>query len=45
MLFREIRVFYSDNNTKTMNMICLQNAGLLIVKAGDAYSWHSDLKG
>jgi hypothetical protein len=38
MLFREIRVVYSDNNTKPMNTICLQNAGLLIVKAGGAYS-------
>jgi hypothetical protein len=40
MLFREIIVVYSDDHAKHVNALCGQNAKLLNVKAGDAYSYY-----
>jgi hypothetical protein len=39
-LFKEIITVYSENHTKPINT----NEGLLIVKAGETYSYHWDLK-
>jgi hypothetical protein len=44
MLFREIIVVYSENLMKPTNKLCGQNAALLIIKAGGAYSI-ADFKG
>jgi hypothetical protein len=35
MLFSEITAVYSENHTKFINTLCVQNAELLIVKADD----------
>jgi hypothetical protein len=45
MMFREIIAVYSENHMKLINPICGQNAELLIVKAGGAYTCHWALKG
>jgi hypothetical protein len=37
MLFKEIIIVYADNNMKSINTICGQNAELLIVKAAGTY--------
>jgi hypothetical protein len=39
-LFREIIAVYSENHTKPINTLCGQNAELLDVKTGGAYSYH-----
>jgi hypothetical protein len=44
MPFKEIIAFYSQNDTKLINTICEQNAELMNVKAGGAYSYHWALK-
>jgi hypothetical protein len=40
MLFREIIAVYSENHTKPINTLRGQNAELLNVKVGGAYSYH-----
>jgi hypothetical protein len=45
ILFMEIIAAYSGNHTKPINMLCGQNAELLIVKADGIYSYHWVLKG
>jgi hypothetical protein len=45
MFFNEIITVYSENHMKPMNLLCGQNAELLIVKAGGTYSYHWVLKG
>jgi hypothetical protein len=35
----------TDNNTKPVNTLCGQNAELLVVRKGGAYSYHSALNG
>jgi hypothetical protein len=42
MLFKEIIVVYSENRMKAINigLLCGQNAELLNVKAGGAYSYN-----
>jgi hypothetical protein len=47
MLFTEIIAVYSENHNKPMNTLRRKNAelGLLIIKAGGAYSYHRALKG
>jgi hypothetical protein len=44
MLFREIMAVYSENDTKRINIFCVQNAELLIVKAVGTYSYCGALK-
>jgi hypothetical protein len=36
---------YCENHTKPTNTLCEQNPKLLIVKVGDAHSYHWTLKG
>jgi hypothetical protein len=45
MLFKEIIAVYNENHTKPINAFYEQNAELLNVKAGGAYSYRSALKG
>jgi uracil DNA glycosylase len=40
MLFREIIAVYFENHTETINTIRGQNAELLNVNVGGAYSYH-----
>jgi predicted membrane-bound spermidine synthase len=44
MLFREITVVYSENHIKPI-LTKLRDAELLIVQAGETYSYHRALKG
>jgi hypothetical protein len=39
-LFKKIIAVYSENHAKHINTLCGQNAELLIVKAGNTYSYH-----
>jgi hypothetical protein len=39
MLLREIITVYSENRTKPLNMLCGQNARVLIIKAGDTHNY------
>jgi hypothetical protein len=45
MLIREIIAVLSHYNTKFINTFCEQNAGLLIIEAGDKYIYHWASKG
>jgi hypothetical protein len=45
MLFREIIAVHSENDTKSINTICGQNAELLNVKPGGTDSYHCALDG
>jgi hypothetical protein len=45
MLFKEIVVVYSKNRIEPINTLCKHNAELLIVKAGDIFSYHWDVNG
>jgi hypothetical protein len=45
MLFKEIIAVYSFNRKKSTHTLCGQNAELLILKVGGAYSYHWALKG
>jgi hypothetical protein len=39
MVFKEIIAVYSENHTKPINTICVQNAMLLVAKAGGNFSY------
>jgi hypothetical protein len=43
-LFKEIIAVYSQNHMKGINTLCGQNAEVLVIKAGDTYSYHCVLK-
>jgi hypothetical protein len=45
MLFRETVVVYYENHTEHTNTLCGQNAELLNIEAGGAYSHRYALKG
>jgi hypothetical protein len=40
MLFKEIIVVYSVNNTKAINTLCREDGVILVVKVGGTYSYH-----
>jgi hypothetical protein len=43
MLFREIIAVYCENHTEHTDTLCGQNAGLLDVNAGGAYSYQRNM--
>jgi hypothetical protein len=45
MPFEKIIDADSGNHTKPINILCGQNANILNVKTGGAYSYHCALKG
>jgi hypothetical protein len=45
MLFKEIIAVYPENNTKSINTLCRQNAELVNAKACGTYRYHSALSG
>jgi hypothetical protein len=44
-LFKEIIAVYSENHMKPIHIFCMQNAELLIIKAGSTYISHWAFKG
>jgi hypothetical protein len=45
MLFEKIIAVYTENHKKPTNILCGQNAKLLIAKAGGTYSYQWALRG
>jgi hypothetical protein len=44
MLLGEIIPVFSENDSKSINALCGQNAGLLKVKADGSYNYHCAIK-
>jgi hypothetical protein len=40
IMFKEVITVYSEDHTKPINTLCRQNEELLIIEAGDTYSYH-----